>query len=117
MRLLAALLAMAGMTSVALAADAYPAPPPQRQVYKRPPQLAHRPPPRVRYAERPVGIVTEPAGWAYVVPQPAYQPGSEYFQSPALVDGTRYRRHCWMEWGYPRCTLTGGELMFWTPRP
>ena len=96
--------AMAGMTPVQ-AADNYRSPRVNREA---PP--AYRPaPPRADLVPVPVGpptgIVTDPAGWAYVVPAPAYQPGGEYFQAPALVDATRYYRECWWEWGYYRCAL------------
>jgi hypothetical protein len=46
-----------------------------------------------------------PEGPAYEVSEPAYQPGDEYIQGPALVDGRRYYRDCWWEWGYRRCAL------------
>ncbi len=48
-----------------------------------------------------------PQGPAYVVPQPLYQPGSEYFQAPFLVDARRYTRHCFLEQGQPKCVLWG----------
>ena len=54
---------------------------------------------------RPRGIIVAPEGPAYEVSEPAYQPGDEYVQGPALVDGRRYYRECWLEWGYRRCAL------------
>lgn len=53
----------------------------------------------------PPGIMVVPQGPAYVVPQPLYQPGSEYFQAPFLVDARRYTRHCFLEQGQPKCIL------------
>ena len=106
-------------SSLAHAADVYPAPaygaapppayqpPPPAYGYAPPP--AYGPPPAVAYGPpvyaRPPGIVVAPQGPAYQVSEPAYQPGDEYVQGPALVDGRRYYRDCWFEWGYRRCTL------------
>ena len=94
---------LATLTS-AQAADVY-APPPYRA-----PRAAYVAPPPVYgpvVVERPLGVITVPQGWAYVVPQPAYQPGHEYVQSPVLLDASRYR-HCWHEWGQLRCTVWPG---------
>ena len=70
---------------------------------------AYGPPPAVAYGPpiyaRPRGIIVAPEGPAYEVSEPAYQPGDEYVQGPALVDGRRYYRECWWEWGYRRCAL------------
>ena len=54
-----------------------------------------------------MGVITVPEGWAYVVPQPAYQAGHEYVQSPVLLDAQAYRR-CWHEWGQLRCAVWRG---------
>lgn len=91
--------------AAAHAADVY-APPAAYRV----PRAAYVPPPP-RYAapvviERPMGVITVPEGWAYVVPQPAYQAGHEYVQSPVLLDG-RHHRRCWHEWGQLRCAVSG----------
>ncbi len=51
-----------------------------------------------------MGVITVPEGWAYVVPEPVYQPGHEYVQSPVLLDGRHYR-DCWFEWGQRRCAV------------
>lgn len=109
-------------SSAAYAADVFPppvygaAPPPAYQppppgyVQAPPPPSAYGPPvvyvqpPVVAYG-RPRGIIAAPEGPAYDVSQPAYQPGDEYIQGPALVDGRRYYRECWWEWGYTRCAL------------
>jgi hypothetical protein len=109
----------ASLWAPAYAADVYPppaygaAPPPAYQapppaygyapppVYGQPPVVAYGPP----VYGRPQGIIVAPEGPAYQVSEPAYQPGDEYVQGPALVDGRRYYRDCWFEWGYRRCTL------------
>jgi hypothetical protein len=108
-------LATLGLTSMAQAADIYrppaygraPAPPP---AYGYAPPPAYAPPPVVAYGPSP-GVIAAPEGPAYIVSQPAYQPGSEYVQGPFLVDARRYYRNCWIEWGQPRCALT--PLWFW----
>jgi len=76
-------------------------PPPPRYGYVPPP---YGPPPVVAYGPPP-GVVAAPEGPAYIVSQPAYQPGDEYVEAPALVDGRRYYRECWVEWGQRRCAL------------
>jgi len=109
----------ASLLAPAYAADVYPppaygaAPPPAYQapppaygyapppVYGQPPVVAYGPP----VYGRPQGIIVAPEGPAYQVSEPAYQPGDEYVQGPALVDGRRYYRDCWWEWGYRRCAL------------
>lgn len=100
-----AILLSAAASGTAHAADVYPTPPAYRA-----PRAAYAPLPP-RYAapvvvERPMGVITVPEGWAYVVPQPAYQPGHEYVQSPVLLDG-RHHRRCWHEWGQLRCAVSG----------
>jgi hypothetical protein len=57
-------------------------------------------------------VIAAPQGPAYIVPGYAYQPGTEYVQAPALVDGTRYRRECWFEFGQRRCSLRH-RAVFW----
>lgn len=117
------------VSSAAFAADVYPpplygaAPPPAYQppppgyVQAPPPPpvygppVVYGPPPVVAYG-RPRGIIVAPQGPAYDVSQPAYQPGDEYVQGPALVDGRRYYRECWLEWGYTRCALKS-RWWFW----
>ena len=117
--LVLSIVAVVAASSLAHAADNYPppaygaAPPP---AYQRPPPAygyapppAYGQPPVVAYGPpvygRPPGIIVAPQGPAYQVSEPAYQPGDEYVQGPALVDGRRYYRDCWFEWGYRRCTL------------
>ena len=65
---------------------AYVTPPP---VYGPPPVVAYGPPP---------GVIAAPEGPAYIVQQPAYQPGDEYLQ----VERRPYL-DCWFEWGQRRC--------------
>lgn len=92
---------------VAQAADVYAPPPAYRappRVYVQPPRYVVPVPVVPLIVERPVGIFTVPEGWAYVVPEPVYQPGHEYVQSPVLHDARHYRA-CWHEWGQLRCTL------------
>jgi hypothetical protein len=104
----------AGLLAPAQAADIYgppgygraPAPPPAYG-YVPPPAYA---PPVVAYGAPP-GVIAAPEGPAYIVSQPAYQPGDEYVQSPFLVDGRRYYRTCWIEWGQRRCVLR--PTWFW----
>ena len=109
---IAALVALGvGMVSVpAQAADIFGPPP----AYGAAPPTAYRPaPPPVAYVTPPVygpppvvaygpppGVIAAPEGPAYIVQQPAYQPGSEYEQ----VDRRTYL-DCWIEWGQRRCTL------------
>ncbi len=84
---------------------------PAPTVYVSPP--AYVQPPRVYYGEavpqpyygRPRTVIAAPEGPAYVVPAPASQPGDEYVEAPAFVDGRRYYRNCWWNWGYRRCGL------------
>ncbi len=100
-------------SSLAHAADVYPPPiygaaPPPPPIYGAAPPV-YGPPPVVAYGPpvyaRPRGIIVAPEGPAYEVSEPAYQPGDEYVQGPALVDARRYYRECWWEWGYRRCAL------------
>jgi len=119
MRTLVLSIAAVAASSFAYAADVYPppaygaAPPPAYQppppAYGYAPPPAYGQPPVVAYGPpvygRPRGIIVAPEGPAYQVSEPAYQPGDEYVQGPALVDGRRYYRDCWFEWGYRRCVL------------
>ena len=117
-RLVLSIVAVVAASSLAHAADVYPAPaygaapPPAYQppppaygyappAYGQPPAVAYGPP----VYGRPRGIIVAPEGPAYQVSEPAYQPGDEYVQGPALVDGRRYYRDCRIEWGYRRCVL------------
>lgn len=96
-----------GMTlGAAPAADVYAPSPAYRapRVYVQPPRYMAPVAVAPLVVERPVGIFTVPEGWAYVVPEPVYQPGHEYVQAPVLHDARHYRA-CWDEWGQLRCTL------------
>ena len=95
------LLAATLLPATAGAADIYATP------GYRAPRAAYVPPPRTVapvIVERPLGVITVPEGWAYVVPLPAYQRGTEYAQSPVLLDERSYR-NCWHEWGQLRCAV------------
>ena len=94
---LAASLSAAQAAELSTAPRAYRAAPPARYVDAGPPPAYLAPP----------GIMAVPQGPAYVVPQPLYQPGSEYFQAPFLVDARRYTRHCFHEQGQRKCALWG----------
>lgn len=42
----------------------------------------------------------------YLAPDTAYiQPGTEYTDNPIYIDGQRYYRDCWWDWGQRRCEL------------
>jgi hypothetical protein len=118
--LVLSIVAAVAASSFASAADVYPPPaygaapppayrPPPPGYVQAPPPQAYGPPPVIAYGPpvyaRPRGIIVAPEGPAYEVSEPAYQPGDEYVQGPALVDGRRYYRDCWWEWGYRRCAL------------
>ena len=94
-----------GIAATAHAADVYATPPHPARAAVMPPRYAAVVP-IAPVVERPLGIVTVPQGWAYVVPQPAYQAGHEYVQSPVLLD-SRHHRRCWHEWGQLRCAVWG----------
>jgi hypothetical protein len=110
MRLVTSTCTVAVLIATALgaaqAADVYAPPPSRARAVVKPPRYAAVVPVAPVVIERPLGIVTVPQGWAYVVPQPAYQPGHEYVQSPVLLDG-RHHRRCWHEWGQLRCAVWG----------
>jgi hypothetical protein len=126
---LAALLGLVAATS-AQAGDLgvpqgyYGAAPPPAYVQGPPPVYLQEPPPVVGYGRPRAydyappppyparGVIAAPQGPAYVVPGPVYQPGDEYAEAPAVVDGTRYYRQCWFEFGYRRCALRH-KAFFW----
>ena len=96
---------------------AYVQGPPPAYVQGPPPVVAYGRPPRAYdYAPPPPyparGVIAAPQGPAYIVPGPVYQPGDEYAEAPAVVDGTRYYRQCWFEFGYRRCALRH-KAWFW----
>lgn len=116
----ACLLALVPLTTAQagdLAPPAYGAAPPPAYVEAPPPSAypppppAYGPPPPAYYGP-PRGVIAAPQGPAYVVPGTPYQAGDEYTQGPVLVDGRRYYRECWWEWGYRRCALRA-RAVFW----
>jgi hypothetical protein len=45
-------------------------------------------------------------GTTYVEPGVTYvQPGTEWEDRPIIVEGRRYYRDCWWDWGRRRCEL------------
>lgn len=45
-------------------------------------------------------------GTTYVAPGTTYmQPGVEYQDQPIIINGERYYRDCWWDWGKRRCEL------------
>ena len=81
------------------AGDFYTPPPPYVDAR---PTYGYAPPPFYRRAP---GVIAAPEGPAYVVPGPAYQAGDEYESGPVLVDGRRYYRECWWNWGFRQCAI------------
>ena len=83
-------------------ADVY-APPPvaygQSPVpgYPPPPAYGYVAPPAYGYVEAPVAAV--PAPQAYVAP------GMTYDDQAIIINGQRYYRDCWWDWGRRRCDL------------
>jgi hypothetical protein len=77
------------------AADVYPAP---GAVVVNPPAVVQAP-----MAERRVYLAP---GTTYVAPGTTYvQPGTEFEDAPIIIDGRRYYRDCWWDWGRRRCEL------------
>jgi hypothetical protein len=110
------LLAVTSAQAGDFAPPVYGAAPPPAYV-QGPPPVAY-PPPQSPYGYAPPapyparGVIASPQGPAYIVPGYAYQPGDEYVAAPALVDGTRYYRQCWYEFGQRRCSLRH-KAWFW----
>ena len=65
--------------------------------YGAPPVFGYPPPPAFGYVEAPVAAV--PAPQVYVAP------GTAYADQPIIIDGRRYYRDCWWDWGQRRCEL------------
>jgi len=89
-----AIAALAAPPSLATAqtyvADVYP---PAAGVVVNPPAVAVNPPALV---EREV----------YLAPGATYvQPGTEWEDQPIIINGQRYYRDCWWDWGRRRCEL------------
>ena len=57
------------------------------------------------------GVVVTPAapmvqGQVYLAPGQTYvQPGEQYSDQPIFMNGERYYRDCWWDWGQRRCEL------------
>ena len=73
----------------------YPAPP--AYGYVAPPAYGYATPPAYGYVEAPVAAV--PAPQVYVAP------GTAYADQPIIINGQRYYRDCWWDWGRRRCEL------------
>jgi hypothetical protein len=99
-----ALVAMPGVASAQYyyeSADVY-APPPSAYVV-RPPVVASPPVVAGPMVESQVYLAP---GTTYVQPGVTYmQPGTQYQDQPVYVEGRRYFRDCWWEWGQRRCAL------------
>jgi len=66
--------------------------------YPPPPAYGYvAPPPSYGYVEAPVAVV--PAPQVYVAP------GTAYADHPVIIEGRRYYRDCWWDWGQRRCEL------------
>jgi hypothetical protein len=94
---IAALVAVPGVASAQYyygAADVY-APPPA--AYVAPPRVVAQPP-----------VVAGPMVESQVYLAPGatvVQPGVEYNDAPIMIEGRRYYRDCWWDWGKRRCEL------------
>ena len=100
----AALAAIPGAASAQYyynSADVY-APPPA--AYVVPPPVVARPP--VVAAPMVESQVYLAPGTTYVQPGATLvQPGTEYVDAPIVMEGRRYYRDCWWDWGRRRCEL------------
>src|SRR2546421_6598255 len=77
------------------AADVYPAP---GTVYPAPGAVIVNPPP----------VVAAPMveSQVYLAPGPTYlAPGQAYDDQAIIINGQRYYRDCWWDWGRRRCEL------------
>ena len=93
-RLLLPLIALAGVALPGIASAQYYSP------YYTTPYVA------------PGVTVTTPApgpmvqGQVYLAPGATYvAPGQEYTDQPIIIEGRRYYRDCWWDWGQRRCEL------------
>jgi hypothetical protein len=73
-------------------------PPPPAYGYVAPPAYGYVAPPAYGYVEAPVAGV--PAPQLYVPP-----PGTAYADQPIMIEGRRYYRDCWWDWGQRKCEL------------
>jgi hypothetical protein len=73
-------------------------------VYAPPPAAYVAPPPVV--ASPPVVAAPMVESQVYLAPGTTYvQPGTQYQDQAIYVDGRRYYRDCWWDWGQRRCEL------------
>ena len=93
---LAGMLALPTFASAQVyAADVYPAP---GAVYPAPGAVVVNPP----------AVVCAPLvqGQVYLAPQQGYVvPGAAYDDQAIIINGQRYYRDCWWDWGRRRCEL------------
>jgi hypothetical protein len=83
------------------AADVY-APPPA--VYVNPPVTTYVTPGAV--VRPPVVAAPMVESQVYLAPGATYvQPGVPFADAPIIIDGQRYYRDCWWDWGTRRCDL------------
>jgi len=112
--LIASTAALLGAPSLALAqtyvADVY-APPPV--AYGQAPVVGYPPPPAYGYVAPPAYGYVAPPAYGYVeapvaavpAPQVYAAPGTAYADQPIIVNGQRYYRDCWWDWGRRKCEL------------
>jgi len=100
----------AALGSAAYAADfqdpAYGAAPPP--AYGPPPPSAYGPPPPPAYGPPPPAYgYAPPAAYPPVAmaPQAYVAPGAGYDDQAIFINGERYYRDCWWDWGRRRCEL------------
>jgi hypothetical protein len=93
-RILSATLALAALAAIPTAASAqyYWGGDP----YGRSPLFGYPPPPAARYVESPVYLAP---GATYVAPGTAFQ------DQAIIINGQRYYRDCWWDWGQRKCEL------------
>ena len=96
---LAALAAIPTLASAQVyAADVYAAPGAVYPAYPAPGAVVVNPP----------GVVAAPMieGQVYLAPgQPYVAPGAAYDDQAIIINGQRYYRDCWWDWGRRRCEL------------
>ena len=84
-------------------------PPPPLPAYGPPPPSAYGPPPPAYgYAPPPAyGYAAPPAYGPPVAmaPQAYVPPGAAYDDQVIMIEGERYYRDCWWDWGRRRCEL------------
>jgi len=76
-------------------------PPPPPAYGPPPPAYGYAPPPAYGYAPPPVAMAPQ----AYVAQQAYVPPGAAYDDQAIYIEGERYYRDCWWDWGRRRCEL------------